>query len=92
MDLGLIAESWYDFIHADPYTKNLMQDRLSICDKCPHKVQMNALGKFIVSTINSEASLFKCKLCTCPLAAKTANPRSECPIKKWGIAGTDSMY
>ena len=92
MDLKLIAESWYAFIHADPYTKNLMQDRLAICDRCPHKAQMNAVGKFIVSTINAEASLFKCNLCSCPLAAKTANPSSECTIKKWGIAGTDSMY
>jgi hypothetical protein len=92
MDLRLIAESWFDFIHADLYIKNLMQDRLAVCDVCTHKVQMNSLGEFIIKTINSKANSFKCKLCSCPLAVKTANPKSECPAKKWGIAGTEAMY
>jgi len=75
-----IAEGWYDFIQGTPYTKELMKYRLNICDTCPEKKQLSSLGQFIVSTVNNEASLFKCGKCSCPLASKTAGPRSKCPL------------
>lgn len=87
-----IAEGWYNFAAGTPATRELMQFRLDKCDTCPEKVQMSALGELLVSTINNEASLYQCKKCSCPLASKTAAPGAECPLGKWGIAGTESMY
>jgi hypothetical protein len=92
MNLLNIAESWYDFLTADFNTKELMRKRLAVCDSCTHKVQLNTAGKFIVTAINEEASIYRCGLCTCPLAAKTANPKNSCRIEKWGVAGTGEMY
>jgi len=86
-----IAEGWFDFIQGTPYTKELMRFRLAICDNCPQKKQMSALGKFLVSTVNNEASLFKCAKCNCLLASKTAAPGSKCPLGKWDIAGTETQ-
>lgn len=83
MKLGQIALSWYDFIAATPETKQLMAFRLSICDTCEHKAEMNTFGKIIMSMINSEASTYYCGNCKCPLAAKTANPDNACPLGKW---------
>lgn len=87
-----IAQGWYEFAKGSPQTKHLMLFRLSKCDKCPEKVEMDTLGKVIISTINNEASLYKCNKCGCPLASKTAAPGEACPLGKWGIAGTESMY
>lgn len=87
-----IAEGWFDFASGSPATKELMAFRLDKCDACPEKIEMTALGQVLVSTINNEASLYKCKKCNCPLASKTAAPGATCPIGKWDIAGTESMY
>lgn len=92
MKLLEIAKSWYDFITADNHTKSMMQSRLEICDKCPFKAQISPVGQQFLTTINSEANLFKCTKCGCPLAAKTARYDNKCPINKWGVGGSDSMY
>ena len=90
--LSNIATGWYNYINASSYIKGLMNSRLDICDSCPSKVQLSAVGQMIVKGINKEGNLFKCKECSCPLAAKTANPKEKCPLHKWSIAGTESYY
>lgn len=92
MSLINIASSWGNFIAGSEETKRLMEYRLHKCDTCPHKVQMDKLGRIIVSSINSQANTFKCNLCGCPLAALTAGPKNNCKDNRWGIAGTESMY
>lgn len=87
-----IAEGWFDFIQGTPYTKELMRFRLTICDSCPEKKQMSSMGKLLISTVNNEASLFKCGKCTCPLAPMTASPGKKCPLGKWDIAGTEAQF
>ena len=88
--LVTIAEGWYNFTTGNRHVKELMSKRLAICDVCPHKQQLSTAGKLIVTKINKEASLFKCAICTCPLAAKTAAMGESCPDnpKRWDIAGT----
>jgi len=86
--LSHIARGWYNFSKATPYIRELMSQRLEICDSCSYKQQLNAAGKKIVRMINEDGSLYKCGKCNCPLSAKTADPSSSCPIGKWDIAGT----
>lgn len=88
MKLSNIAEGWANFLNADEYIKNLMQERLEECDKCPSKVQLSKLGRMVMETLNHPESLYRCKDCGCPLGPKTASPGEECPRRKWGIAGT----
>jgi hypothetical protein len=83
LSLPQIASGWYNFIKGDPQTKLMMQTRLAVCDSCDQKIQLSLLNQVIIHHINEEASLYKCKLCTCPLATKTASPKSVCPLKKW---------
>jgi len=87
--LSHIARGWMNFIKGDPYVKEIMNKRLEICDTCVFKEQLSDTGKFIVNLVNNEASMFQCGKCKCPLSAKTADPTSECPIGKWGIAGSE---
>lgn len=89
MNLIQIAKSWYDFSQGSDYTKALMESRLTICDNCPEKVQMDSLGQAIVTSINAEASIYKCGKCNCPLSPKTAHPANTCPLGKWGVAGSE---
>jgi len=88
MNLIQIAKSWYTFNKGSDYTKALMEKRLKICDTCPHKVQMNSLGRVILNKINEEGSIFKCDLCSCPLSALTAHPANKCKDNRWGVAGS----
>lgn len=92
MKLQNIAEGWYNYIASSKYTQRLMKSRLDICDTCSKKEQLSPIGKKIVSAINEEGSLFRCGECKCPLAAKTASPSESCPLGKWSIAGTESIY
>ena len=92
MNLVTIASGWYNFITADFHTKQMMSHRLNICDKCPNKIELDPVSRKIITTINSEASVFKCTKCSCPLSSKVAAPNAKCPIGKWGIAGTEGMY
>lgn len=81
--LVTIAQSWYLYARGLPSTQQLMAERLAICDACPSKKQMNAAGKFVMASINQEGSTYYCGQCSCPLAAKTANPKNRCPLGKW---------
>jgi transposase-like protein len=88
MNLSNIAEGWANFLSSDGYTRNLMQERLDICDKCPAKNQLSTLGKILMGVLNKPDSIYRCKDCGCPLGPKTSSPGEECPRGKWGIAGT----
>lgn len=92
MNLIQIARSWFAFAQGGDYTKLMMQKRLTICDSCPHKTQLNQVGELLITLINEEASTYYCSACGCPLATKTAGAANECPLKKWGPAGDHQSY
>jgi hypothetical protein len=83
-----IAEGWHNYITGNRHTKELMLKRLSTCGKCPHKQQLTEAGKIIIGLFNERGSLYKCRLCNCPLAAKTSAPGESCPDGRWDVAGT----
>jgi hypothetical protein len=83
MQLISIAKGWYNFINGTEEVKSLMQLRLNICDTCPDKVQLTTAGQKLIQAVNKEGSIYKCRLCTCPLAAKTNSPDEGCPAGKW---------
>ena len=83
MNLAEIAKGWFNFIQASPSHQQMISERLTACDTCPHKMQLSPFGKRLVEAINDKASTFYCGECGCPLSAKTANPDSECPLAKW---------
>lgn len=78
MGLLQIAKSWATWVQGDPYTKKLMADRLAICDTCDQRGTVGPLEY--------------CKICTCPLAGKTAHPMNECPLGKWKNTGDQSYF
>ena len=90
--LSRIAEGWYNYLQSSGYTKELMATRLEHCDVCPYKKQMTGIGKVLTTALNMEENTFFCSKCNCPLGSKTAATKESCPIGKWGIAGTESMY
>lgn len=92
LKLSHIARGWFNFIKGDAYTKMMMTKRLVICDTCEEKKEISSLGKLLIQSINDEASVFQCGRCGCPLAAKTAEPLEQCPLKKWTIAGEESYF
>jgi hypothetical protein len=81
--LSAIATGWYNFIEGSAATKQMMTARLEVCDTCPDKTQLSAIGTAVVHAINNEASTYICGNCNCPLAGKTANPNEICPARKW---------
>lgn len=83
MKLTEIARGWANFVIQPDDLKALAAKRLETCDTCPHKRQMNSAGAFLITTINSQASTFICEKCGCPLAAKSINSGSTCPLGKW---------
>ena len=89
MNLFNIAKSWYEFQKGTQETRILMDKRLAICEKCPHKEQLSSIGKILVTSVNEQGSLYRCGICKCPLAAKTAHPQNTCPDNpsQWGMAG-----
>lgn len=83
MHLIDIAKSWYDLATAPQSFREMAEKRLNICDGCTEKRIMNSLGQYIVTAINSQASIYVCGACSCPLASKTINKQSVCPLGKW---------
>lgn len=90
MKLTEIARGWANFLIQPNDVQALAKERLSICDACPFKKQLTSLGAVIISTLNDQASTFLCSKCGCPLAAKSVNPGSECPLGKWPMLDRSS--
>ena len=90
-----IAQSWYKFISAEEATKQLMEQRLAVCDTCPNKQQLTGVGKLLVGIVeNNKDNLFKCGLCGCPLSGLTAHPANKCSDNppKWDVAGAEPSF
>jgi hypothetical protein len=83
MKLSEIAEGWLNFISQPEEIQGLIKDRLEICDTCPEKIQISAIGQKLLTAINNKTSIYKCGVCHCPLSAKTAAVGSTCPNKLW---------
>lgn len=81
--LTSIARGWFNYASQSSKHKKLADERLNICDACPHKQQITGLGQVLVNTVSKHGSTFKCSLCGCALAAKVFDPISKCPAKKW---------
>lgn len=89
-----ILKGWYNYAQGTPFTKQLMEKRIAVCATCPHVKQLNSIGKVFVQFIDAEGSTLQCRLCTCPMATKAANPKSECPDKpkRWTKVEEESYF
>jgi hypothetical protein len=79
--LRQIAEGWANL--AADRNKELALSRLEICDSCPSKVQMSPVGTILITALNSEASVYHCGECGCPLEALSRVQDGECKLGKW---------
>ncbi|MFV0141004.1 hypothetical protein [Empedobacter falsenii] len=79
-----IIEGWVKAkIVCDQESKDLSQQRLSVCMECPKKL---AYDSKMLSIINGKAdeSLKKfCKDCTCPILQKSLVKSEKCPHGFW---------
>jgi len=64
-----IINGWKNWLFTDDEVEKIAADRLAICNTCPEKDSM----------LNLEV----CRLCHCPLVAKTRSIKSECPKGLW---------
>lgn len=79
-----ILTSWYSSFNPSEEAKEKAESRASICDECPHKVELDSA---ILTTLTANDKLlnkFKCGKCGCPLAKKIFSPfTTSCPLNKW---------
>jgi hypothetical protein len=68
----MILDGWKNLILRNPYVEEHALKRLEICHECKHN---SDYPKLTFTSI--------CKLCSCPLEAKSRNLESQCDIKKW---------
>lgn len=83
MELKEIAKGWIDFVYAPEENKPVIEKRLAICNDCEYKVQLSKTAINIITMVHEKASIYKCGKCNCPLAGKSANMESKCPLGKW---------
>lgn len=77
------AEGWFNFITSTKGHKEVALSRLAICDKCPHKLELNYLAAAVLSVAKPGSSTYKCGKCGCPLSAKVLSMESQCPDDRW---------
>ncbi len=92
MKLVQIAKSWYNFAEGSAATKEMMHARLEVCDRCEKKEQISEMGQLVIGILNKEHSTYRCGVCRCPLAGKTAHPSNTCPLDKWKEWITPETY
>jgi hypothetical protein len=82
MDLLDIAKSWYSFTTQPKELIKRAEECIQICDPCENKIQVSPIGQTLLGLINKESSVFRCTICSCPLAGKVFS-ESGCPAGKW---------
>lgn len=87
-----IASGWYHYMKGDMKTRRRMETRLKICDTCPEKQALGTMVQGAVKLISTDGSVFKCRMCSCPLSPKVASPQEECPKKLWLTETSISFY
>lgn len=89
-----IVKSWYHYAAGTPFTRNLIEKRIAVCIACPHVKQLNSAAQVLVKLIDADGTTLQCRLCTCPMAAKAANPKNSCPDnpKRWTAVEEDSYF
>ena len=73
MDTNKIKEittGWFNLLTGKEQEQ--AKKKLDICIPCENN-----------STPNEITNTSRCRACGCVLKAKTSNPKSECPLKKW---------
>lgn len=65
-------------------TRNLQEQRLEVCRKCPFVRQAKGLGLTCGTVLRPEKDRYGNQLtCGCVLSVKTALAKTSCPQKKW---------
>ena len=79
-----IASAWYNYTTASPLVRQKMEQRLTICDTCSNKEQIDRFTGALIKVVgNKEDAQFRCKLCKCPLATLSAGGIRNCKAGKW---------
>lgn len=78
MNLIHIAQGWWNYIHGTPQVKQMIAERLLICDRCDYKQLIMDVAI--------------CGKCHCPLAGKTASAAASCPLNKWAVWVNPETY
>ena len=81
-----ILQSWSIYLGGNVHTRLLIEERMKICEDCPHMQAISPMGQVLLNTLVEGVS-FKCAKCTCFLEVKAANPEMNCPLGKWKIHG-----
>ena len=66
-----IAKAWLAAANPTPEQQALADDRISICNKCPHRMY------------TKQFDVHYCGQCGCPLNKKIFSPINSCPDGRW---------
>lgn len=66
-----IAKAWLNVLSEDEGIKLLAEERMVVCQACPHKAHFDLLD------------FDYCGVCHCPLLGKTHSPENSCPHGYW---------
>ena len=66
-----IAKAWLAAANPTPEQQALADNRISICNECPHR------------KYTKQFDIHVCGQCGCPLSKKIFSPINSCPDKRW---------
>lgn len=79
-----IASGWISYLRASPATRSRIERRIAICEKCPHRQEVDRVTGRILKLIgNDPNNLYRCGLCKCPLAGLASLETPACKAGKW---------
>ena len=76
-----IIYGWKNVAFKNEEVEKLALSRAKICDTCEHAVEGSI--EVIEKTELKIIQKLKCKLCQCPLSAKTRSKKEKCDKNKW---------
>lgn len=82
-----IVQGWKNYINHDSVGLATAMNRAKICAECKDEkgdpVAVPCMITQVLPDEIKEIEGLKCKICNCPLSAKTRSEEEKCPLKKW---------
>ncbi len=85
-----ITRGWYNYLTQNSEFKPIAEERAKICSDCKLNVNSTCSKTLIDKCVKTFEYGTEIRIegneysgCSCPLAAKTFSPNTQCPLGKW---------